>query len=66
MKILLAGAFGNLGSDILRELYRTEHDIIAADAVIRIPGDLDASRFTAKRELTEKPASRSNTLVLRL
>lgn len=49
MKILLAGAFGNLGSDILRELCRTEHDIIAADAVIRIPSDLDASRFTTKQ-----------------
>lgn len=47
MKVLLAGAFGKLGSDILRALCASEHEIIAADAVMRIPEDVDASRFKA-------------------
>ena len=47
MKIVLAGAFGKLGSDILRSLCATEHEIVAADAVMRIPEDLDKTRFTA-------------------
>ena len=33
MKIVLAGAFGKLGSDILRALCATDHQIVAADAV---------------------------------
>lgn len=45
MKVLLAGAFGKLGSDILRALCKTEHEIIAADAVLRIPEDVDPQRF---------------------
>ena len=49
MKIVLAGAFGKLGSDILRALCQTEHEIIAADAVVNVPGDLDESRFTTRK-----------------
>ncbi len=55
MKIVLVGAFGKLGSDILRALCKTEHEIVAADAVMRIPGDVDASRFTAKQIDVTKP-----------
>ena len=47
MKVVLAGAFGKLGSDILRALCASEHEIVAADAVMRIPEDGDQSRFTA-------------------
>ncbi len=47
MKVLLAGAFGKLGSDILRALCASNYEIIAADAVMRIPEDVDASRFKA-------------------
>lgn len=47
MKILLAGAYGKLGSDILRELLKTEHEIIAADASTKIPNDVDSSKFTS-------------------
>ena len=47
MKVVLAGAFGKLGSDILRALCASEHEIVAADAVMRIPEDVDQSRFTA-------------------
>ncbi len=49
MRVLLAGAFGKLGSDILRALCGTEHEIIAADAVLRIPPDIDRSRFDVKQ-----------------
>ena len=45
MKIVLAGAFGKLGSDILRALCATDHEIVAADAVMRIPEDVDQNRF---------------------
>lgn len=37
MKVVLAGAFGKLGSDILRALCATDHQIVAADAVVRVP-----------------------------
>ena len=48
MKVLLAGAFGNLGSDILRTLCKTDNEIIAADAISRTLNDIDESRYTAK------------------
>ena len=31
MKVVLAGAFGNLGADILRELVKQGHEVVAAD-----------------------------------
>ncbi len=43
MKVLLAGAFGHLGSDILRSLVNAKHEVIAADVVVR---DLDFDGFT--------------------
>jgi len=55
MKIVLAGAFGKLGSDILRALCATEHEIIAADAVMRVPADVDSSRFTARQIDVTRP-----------
>ena len=57
MKIVLAGAFGKLGSDILRALCQTEHEIIAADAVVNVPGDLDESRFTTRKIDVTDPAT---------
>ena len=38
MKVVLAGAFGKLGSDILRALVRDGHDVLAVDMV---PRELD-------------------------
>ncbi len=35
MKVLLAGAFGHLGEDILRSLVREGHEVVAADLVTR-------------------------------
>lgn len=57
MKIVLAGAFGKLGSDILRALCATEHEILAADAVMRIPPDVNKSRFETKQIDVTKPES---------
>ena len=39
MKVVLAGAFGRLGSDILRELVRQGHEVVAVGRVIRKPED---------------------------
>lgn len=47
MKILVAGAFGNLGSDIVRALSKTNHEIIAAGSSIRTIDGLDSSKYSA-------------------
>ncbi len=31
MKVLLAGAFGNLGAEILKQLVAADYDVVAAD-----------------------------------
>lgn len=49
MKVLLAGAFGNLGSEILKALCQTDHEIIAADAVIRDLEGVDKSRYETRQ-----------------
>ncbi len=41
MKVVLAGAFGHLGEDVLRSLVKKGHDVVAADIVIRELNDLD-------------------------
>ncbi len=35
MKVILAGAFGKLGTDILKTLVREGHDVLAVDMVVR-------------------------------
>ena len=35
MKVLLAGAFGKLGTDVLKTLVREGHDVLAIDMVVR-------------------------------
>ena len=39
MKVVLAGAFGHLGSDVLRELVRQGHEVVAVDRVANKPED---------------------------
>jgi len=52
MKVLLAGAFGHLGSDVLKALVDAGHDVIAADVVTR---ELDFAGFTPmKIDMTDK------------
>lgn len=54
MRVLLAGAFGNLGSEILKALCETDNQIIAADAVIRDIDRIDNKRYeTRKIDLTD-------------
>lgn len=49
MKIVLAGAYGKLGSDILRQLTAGDFDVIAADMIDReIPG-LDKALYNYKK-----------------
>lgn len=55
MRVVLVGAFGKLGSDVLRALCATEHEIVAADAVLRLPDDVDPSRFKAVKVNVTRP-----------
>lgn len=48
MKVVLAGAFGKLGSDVLRALVAAGHETVAADMVIRELDDLDPAAYTTK------------------
>ena len=55
MKIVLAGAYGNLGSDIFRALLAAGHEVVAADMIER---DLGLSgSFTFKKLDVTNPAS---------
>ena len=52
MKVLLAGAFGHLGQDVLKSLVDAGHEVIAADMVIR---DTDFTGYTPmKIDMTDK------------
>ena len=54
MKVLLAGAFGHLGQDVLRSLVNAGHEVKAVDAVVR---EVDFSGFEAlQADLTSKEA----------
>lgn len=48
MKVVLAGAFGKLGSDILRALVRDGHEVLAIDMIVReladVPGGYEAKQ----------------------
>ncbi len=56
MKIVLAGAFGNLGTDILKALVRDGHQVVAADLRVKeLPG-LEG-KFTPKTMDVTKPDS---------
>ena len=54
MKVLLGGAFGHLGTDVLKALVDAGHEVIAADVVTR---ELDFGGFTPlKIDLTDREA----------
>ena len=52
MKIVLAGAFGNLGADILRALVREGHEVVAADLTIRKLEDLETGYIARTIDVT--------------
>jgi uncharacterized protein YbjT (DUF2867 family) len=55
MKIVLAGAYGNLGSDIFRSLLAAGHEVVAADMIER---DLGLTgNFTFRRLDVTQPAA---------
>jgi len=49
MKVVLAGAYGHLGSDILKQLLLKGYDVIAADMVERDIEGLDKSKYEFKK-----------------
>ena len=52
MKVLLAGGFGHLGSDVLKSLVDAGHEVVAADMAIK---ELDFKGFTSlKIDMTDK------------
>ena len=56
MKVVLAGAFGNLGSEILKELVKAGHEIVAADLSEKdVPGC--EGRYTFARIDATDPAT---------
>ena len=52
MKVVLAGAFGKLGTDILKELCKQGHEVVAADLVTK---ELEGFQYTAKKIDVTKP-----------
>lgn len=56
MKVLLAGAFGKLGSDILKALVRDGHTVVAADLVSRDIPEIQG-KYTAKKIDVTKASS---------
>lgn len=53
MKVVLAGAFGKLGSDILRALVRDGHEVLAIDMIVcelaDVPGGYEAKQVDVTR-----------------
>ena len=56
MKVVLAGAFGHLGADILRELVRQGFEVVAAGRTIRRPKDCEGG-YTAVAADVQDPES---------
>lgn len=55
MKVVLAGAYGKLGVEILKELVKQGHEVVAADMVEKEVQDLDTSKVTFKKiNVTDK------------
>ena len=52
MKVVLAGAYGNLGADIFRELRKNDHEVIALDMMQRDIG-IDSGYSFVKVDVTD-------------
>ena len=59
MKVVLAGAFGKLGTDILMELCKQGHEVLALDLVTR---EVEGCNFTAKAIDVTKPETLEGTM----
>ena len=60
MKVVLAGAFGNLGADIFRSLVKEGHEVVALDMMTRDIG-VDESAYTFKKIDVTKPETLKGT-----
>ena len=60
MKVVLAGAFGNLGADIFRALVKEGHEVIALDMMTRDLG-IDEKAYTFKKVDVTKPETLKGT-----
>ena len=54
MKVVLAGAFGKLGSDILKSLVRDGHEVVAADLISKDIPEI-SGKYTTKQIDVTKP-----------
>ena len=59
MKVVLAGAFGKLGTDILIELCKQGHEVVALDLVTK---KLEGYTYTAKKIDVTKPETLAGTM----
>ena len=59
MKVVLAGAFGKLGTDILIELCKQGHEVVALDLVAK---ELKGYTYTAKKIDVTKPETLAGTM----
>lgn len=57
MKVVLAGAFGHLGSDVLRQLVEHGYEVVAADRGIREVDGIDPAAYRAVDIDVTDPAS---------
>ena len=64
MKVLLAGAFGNLGADILKKLVADGHEVVAADMMERDLG-IEKNYTFQKSTLPIPKPSRVSVTVLK-
>ncbi|HIY10583.1 MAG TPA: SDR family oxidoreductase [Candidatus Anaerofilum excrementigallinarum] len=53
MKVVLAGAFGNLGADILRELVKQGHEVVAADLKTKEISGLEGKYIPRAMDVTK-------------
>lgn len=51
MKVVLAGAYGKLGVEILKELVKQGHEVVAADMLEKEVQGLDTSKVTFKKSM---------------
>ena len=57
MKVVLAGAYGKLGSEILKSLLKAGHDVVAADMIEGSIDGVDKASFAFKKlDVTDKNA----------
>ena len=59
MKVVLAGAFGKLGTDILIELCKQGHEVVALDLATK---ELEGYNYTAKKIDVTKPETLAGTM----